>query len=155
MDKRVVAASRSRRPCFSRSQRLMPKAETKRTERGGAPTRLLALLARAALERARRDAVGRERRCDDALADTVPGNPVRLPQARVERLGDVGAIPHHAVLFTVDVAGDVVVEDLDRVRVGKLVVQHVDAAVELAVRESEPARAEAGNRHVAADVTAL
>src|SRR5205823_10362837 len=73
--------------------------------------RLLGLACGATLERARRGAAERQRRRHHTLANAPPGDSIRLPQARVERLGDIRAVPHHAVLITDDVAGDSVVQD--------------------------------------------
>src|SRR6185437_9278095 len=62
--------------------------------------------------RAGRSALG-GRAGQNALADPIAADRVRLRGTRIEVLGEVAAVPDHAVVLTVQVPLDLVEDDLD------------------------------------------
>src|SRR5262249_21379994 len=122
---------------------------------GGLPGVARVAFAGTGLERARAERPAFAQRArEHALAHAVT-HFVGVRFAREETFPGLVAIPHHTVSLAHQVVADLVCEDLDRVRVGKLVLQDVDVASDDVARQAEPARVEPNDVDAAADRAVL
>src|SRR5262249_23092219 len=93
----------------------------------------------------------RHRTGQHALSTALAVDRVRLGHAREQVLGEVAAVPDHAVPTAIQVALDVVEHDLDRIRIGHLVVEDAHTAMDLIAGQAHPAAVHSFQIDTAAD----